>query len=181
MNKHLKLVREFQDASSLPQAEQGTSVHLSDMDIIMRQALLMEAGSEIFKAMKAGEMAAILAGLINLSYSSLGGIAMRGEDVIDQPVSWQHDGFVLSLMRILSDRINNCATGNTDNYSEIYCLCVHLSKNYLNADFDKAFQMAHDHRMSKLRDNGQSINEDADKTGKSKRLKAPDLTECFYE
>jgi hypothetical protein len=52
-------------------------MHLSDMDIIMRQALLMEAGSEIFKAIKAGEMAEILAGLIDLSYSALGAIAMR--------------------------------------------------------------------------------------------------------
>jgi hypothetical protein len=175
MNKHLKSVREFHDAFSLPQAEHGTLGHLSDMDIIMRQALLMEAGSEIFKTIRAGEMAEILAGLINLSYSALGAIAQRGEDVIEQPVFWQHDGFVLSLMRLLSDKINNCATGNTDNYSAIYCLCVHLSKNYLNADFDKAFQIVHEYRMSTLKSNGQSINKDADEP------KAPDLTECFYE
>ncbi|MGZ8928669.1 MAG: nucleoside triphosphate pyrophosphohydrolase family protein [Methylobacter sp.] len=181
MNKHLKSVREFHDACSLPQAEHGISGHLSDMDIIMRQAWLMEAGSEIFKAIRAGEMAEILAGLINLSYSALGAIAIRGEDVIEQPVFWQHDGFVLSLMRLLSDKINNCANGNTDDYSAIYCLCVHLSKNYLNADFDKALQLVHEHRMSTLKGNGQSINKDADEIRKSKRLGAPDLTECFYE
>ncbi|CAA9891002.1 conserved hypothetical protein [Candidatus Methylobacter favarea] len=181
MNKHLNSVREFHDACLLPQAEHGTPGHLSDMDIILRQALLMEAGSEVFKAIRAGEMAEILAGLINLSYSALGAIALRGEDVTEQPVCWRHDGFVLSLMRLLSDKINNCTTGNTADYSEIYCLCVHLSKNYLNADFDKAFQIVHEHRMSTLKDTRQSIDEDADETRKSKRLKVPDLTEYFYE
>ena len=50
MNTHLKLVREFHDAFSFPQAEHGANVRLSEMDIIMRQALLMEEGSELLKA-----------------------------------------------------------------------------------------------------------------------------------
>lgn len=50
MNKHLKLVREFHDVFLYPQAEQGTNIRLSEMDIIMRQALLMEEGSELLKA-----------------------------------------------------------------------------------------------------------------------------------
>lgn len=149
MNKHLKSVREFNDVFALPQAEQGANERLSDMDIVMRQALLMEEGSAVLKAISAGEMVEILAGLVNLAYSALGAIAMRGGDVADRPVTWRHDGFVLSVMRILSEKIHHCTSGSTDDYSEVYCLCAHLTGSFINADFDKAFQMVHDGKMSK--------------------------------
>ena len=58
MNKHLKLVREFHDTFSIPQAEHGANERLSDMDIVMRQALLMDEGSAVLKAIKAGDMVA---------------------------------------------------------------------------------------------------------------------------
>lgn len=162
MNKHLKLVREFNDAFSFPQANHGTNKRLSDMDIVIRQALLFDEGSAVLKALKAGEMVEILAGLVNLAYCALSAIAMRGGDVVERPVTWRHDGFVLSVMSVLSDRINNCASGNTDDYSEVYCLCVHLTRSFINADFDKTFQMIHDGKMSEL-------------------VKTPDLSECLYE
>ncbi len=181
MNKHLKLVREFHDAFSFPQAENGESTRLSEMDIIIYQALLMEEGSELFRAIKAGEMVEILAGMINLAYCAVGAIAIQGADVLDRPVSWRHDGFVISLMRLFSDKINNCASGNPDNYSEVYCLCVYLSRNFINADFDKAFQMVHDSKMSKLSKNSKLICENAGEALKSKFFKTPDLSECLYE
>ncbi len=162
MNKHLKLVREFHDAVSCPQAEHGKNEHLSDMDLVMHQALLMEDGGAVLKAIKKGEMAEILVGLVNLAYCALEALAMRGSDVADHPVIWRHDGFVLSLMRILCDKINNCTSGNIDDYSKVYFLCAHLSGNFINADFDKAFQMIHDSKMSKS-------------------AKAPDLSECLFE
>lgn len=162
MNKHLKLVRECHDTLSLPQAKQGENAHLSDMEMVMRQALLMDEGSAILKAIKAGDMVEILAGLVNLAYCALAGIAMRGDDVIDHPVTWRHDGFVVSIMRILSDKINHCSSGSTDDYSEVYCLCAHLAGSFINADFDKAFQMIHDGKMSKP-------------------VKIPDLSDCLYE
>ena len=162
MNKHLQLVREFNDTFLIPQAEHGTNVRLSDMDIVIHQALLMEAGSAVFKAIKAGEMVEILADLVNLAYCALGAIAARGGDVVDRPVTWRHDGFVISVVRILSDKINNCTSSSADDYSAVYCLCVHLARSFINADFDKAFQMTHDGNMSKL-------------------VKAPDLSECLYE
>ncbi len=162
MNKHLKLVREFNDTFSFPQAEQGVNVRLSDMDIIMRQAVLMEDGSAVLKAIKVGDMVEILAGLVNLAYGALGAIALCGGDVTDRPVTWRHDGFVLSIMRILSDKIDHCSSGNVDDYSEVYCLCAHLSRNFINADFDKALQMIHDGKMSRS-------------------VKVPDLSECLYE
>jgi hypothetical protein len=162
MNKHLKLVREFHDKFSFPQAEHGANVKLSDMDIVMRQALIMDEGSAVLKAIKAGDMVEILVGLVNLAYCALGAVAMRGSDVTDHPVTWRHDGFVVSIMRILSDKINNCTSGSTDDYSAVYCLCAHLANSFINADFDKAFQMIHDGKLSKL-------------------AKAPDLSDCFYE
>ena len=181
MNKHLKLVREFHDTLSFPQAEEGGNIRLSEMQIIMRQALLMEEGSELLKAFKAGDMVEILAGMINLSYCALGAIAIEGADVLDRPVSWQHDGFVISLMRLFSDRINNCASGSPDNYSEVYCLCVHLSRSFINADFDKAFRMIHDSKMSRLDKSGKPVYENAEDILKSKFFKTPDLSDCLYE
>lgn len=181
MNKHLKLVREFHDAFSLPQAAHGENVKLTEMDTIMHQALLMEEGSELFMAIKAGDMVEILTGMINLAYCALGAIAVQGADVLDRPVSWQHDGFVISLMRLFSGKINNCASGSSDNYSEVYCLCVYLSRSFINADFDKAFQMVHDGKMSGVGKFGQLGCENVEEIQKSKFFKAPDLSDCLYE
>ena len=181
MNTHLKLVREFHDAFSFPQAEYGANVQLSEMDIIMRQALLMEEGSELLRAIKSGDMAEILAGMIDLAYCALGAIAVQGANVSDRPVSWQHDGYVISLMRLFSDKINNCAFGSPDNYSEVYCLCVYLSRSFINADFDKAFLMVHNSKMSRLGKSGKLISENAEEILKSKFFKTPDLSDCLYE
>jgi len=172
MNTHLKLVREFHDAFSFPQAEHGTNVRLSEMDIILRQALLMEEGSKLLRAIKAGDMVEILAGMIDLAYCALCAIAIQGADVLDRPVTWRGDGSVISLMRLFSDTINNCASGSPENYSGVYCLCVYLSRSFINADFDKAFQMAHDSKMSRL---------NKEETISLKFLKTPDLSECLYE
>ena len=177
MNKHLKLVREFHDAILFPQAEHGTNVRLSEMDIIMRQALLMEEGSELLRAVKAGDMVEILEAMIDLAYCALGAIAIQGADILDQPVSWQHDGHVISLIRLFSDKISNCSSGSPDNYSEVYCLCVYLSRSFINADFDKAFQMVHDSKMSRLAKSGKL----AEEILKSKFFKKPDLSDCLYE
>lgn len=181
MNKHLKSVRELHDAFSFPQARHGANAQLSDMNIIMRQALLMEEGSKVLKALKAGDMVEILTELMDLSYYALGAIAMQGADVTDQPVSWQHDGFVLSVMSILSDKINDCASGNADSYSEVYCLCVHLARSFINADFDKAFQVVHDCNLSRLSKSGQPINLDTGELQRSEPFTAPDLSDCLYE
>lgn len=162
MNKHLKLVREFHDTFSLPQAEHGAKERLSDMDIVMRQALLMDEGSAVLKAITAGDMVKILTELVNLAYCALSTIAMRGDDVVDYPVTWRHDGFILSIIRILSDKINNCTSGSTDDYSAVYCLCAHLSSSFINADFNKAFQMIHDCKIAK-------------------EVKEPDLSACLFE
>ena len=181
MNKHLKLVRELHDAFSFPQARHGANTHLSDMGIIMRQALLMEAGGKVLKALKAGDMVEILAELTDLSYYAVGAIAMQGADIIDQPISWRHDGFVLSVMSILSDKINNCTSGSADSYSEVYCLCAHLAKGFINADFDKAFQVVHNYNMFRLSEIGKPINVDTGELQKSEAFTEPDLSDCLYE
>ena len=181
MNKHLKLVREFNDTLSFPQAGHGENERLSEMDIILRQALLMEEGSLLLRAIKTGDMVKILAGMVNLSYCALGGIAVQGGDVLDRPVSWRHDGFVISLARLFSDKINHCASGSPENYSEVYCSCVYLSKSFINADFDKAFQMVHDSKMSNLGKSGKLTEEHVEEVLRSSHFKTTDLSDCFYE
>lgn len=179
MNHHLKLVREFYSACSFPQAEHKAKVRLSDMDIIMYQALLMDEGSNVFKAIKKGEMAEILLGLVDLAYIAIGAISVQGEEVVEDSTLWTHDGFVLSIMQLLSDKIHHCSGGSADNYSVLYKLCIHLTTSFLNADFDKAFQKIHSHKMSKLEESCDILY--LHKLSKSKLLEAFDLTECFYE
>jgi len=181
MNEHLKLVREFHDALSFPQAAVGVGLRLSDMEIIRYQSLLMEAGSEVLKAIKAGEMAEILLGLSDLAYVALAGIAAQGSDVTEMPVSWQHDGYVLSVMKVIADKINRCASGAADDYSEVYCLCIHLARGFVNADFNKAFTMLHAHHLARIKKGGQSIYRDAENIRRIKLENGPDLSECLYE
>ncbi|MEI6267387.1 MAG: nucleoside triphosphate pyrophosphohydrolase family protein [Methylococcaceae bacterium] len=181
MNKHLRLVREFHDAFSVPQPESGANVRLSEMAIIMRQALLMEAGGELFRAIKSGDMVNILASMINLSYSALGAVALQGADVFEQPVSWQHDGFVISIMRLFSDKINKCTSGSPEHYSDVYCLCVYLSSGFINADFDKAFQMVHDSKISKRGKSEVFSGENTEGILKPNFFKISDLSDCLYE
>lgn len=181
MNKHLTWVREFHDAFSLPQAQTGTEGHLSDMDIILRQALLMDAGSAVFRAIKRGEMADILGGIADLAYHALGAIAMRGEEVVEKPVSWRHDGSVISVMRLLSDKINLCAAGDTVHYSEVYGDCAQLMSSFLNADFDKALQVLHNSYMAVSGKSGDIVYHDAGEIRHSTFYKWPDFSDCLYE
>ena len=176
MNQHLAAIRAYHDALSIPQAEYGLPVEASDMDIILRQALLMDGGSETFKAIKSGEMAAILAGLTNLAYYALGAIALSGNDVSDEPVGWRHDGFVLSVMKLLSEEIDRCKNGDAQNYSALYCLCSHLTKAFLNADFNGAFQCVHANNMARL-----DAIKNADRLTQLQLPKTPDLSEFMYE
>jgi hypothetical protein len=181
MNAHLNAVRLFHDALLFQQAEPGGTERMSDMDVIQYQALLMEAGSEVLKAIKAGEMSEILLGLTDLAYVALAAIARQGGEVTDQPVTWRLDGYVLSVMQIVSDKISHCTSGETDKYSAVYCLCVHLARGFVNADFDKAFQKIHEHNMSRVHVNGESLYSDTDKLRASKLQKSPDLNDCLYE
>ena len=173
MNKHLQLVREFHQVGRYPQAAHGENAHLSEMDIIMRQALLMEDGSALFRAIKAGDMVEILAAMMNLAYDALAAIAVQGAEVLDRPVLWRHDGHVISLMRLFTEQINQCVSGSPDNYSAVYSLCVYLSRSFINADFDKAFQMVHDSKMALLDMDGVQ--------GGDMRTSKPDLSVCLYE
>lgn len=154
MHNHLQLVKQSHGPAH--------GDRLSEMEIIAQQAVLMEDGSAILKALKTGETLDILTGLVKLAYSALTAVAMQNGDVADRPVSWRHDGFVASLMRILSDKINRCASGNAEDYAELYRLCAHLASNFINADFDKAFRAIHDSKMSHS-------------------AKTPDLSDCLFE
>ncbi|MEQ1636194.1 MAG: nucleoside triphosphate pyrophosphohydrolase family protein [Methylococcales bacterium] len=181
MNEHLKAVRAFHAALNYPQVALEKQSRLSDMEVIKYQALLMEAGSETLKALEAGEMAEILLGLVDLAYVALAAIATEGGEVTDKAVYWQHDGYVLSVMKGLTDKINDCSSGSADNYSELYCLCIHLARGFVNADFNKAFQVVHQNNLSRLSINCESFYSDTGNLRKLKLKHAPDLNECLFE
>jgi hypothetical protein len=180
MNSHLKLVREFHDQFGISQPEYPETSHLSDMDIVMRQALLMDCGSETFKAITAGDLAKILAGLVDLAYNALAAIACRGDDVIATSVTWRQDGSVLSVMRVLADKINQCASGESIHYSALYNLCEQLARGFINADFDKAFGMVHRNLMNTAHPAG-SGHDYSQRLAQETLPQAPDLSDALYE
>lgn len=177
MNKHLQLVRNFRKNFSLPEALPGSSGQLSDMTIVLRQAWLMEAGKQVLLAIKQGDMGVILARLTGLAYLALNAIAIQRGDVEIQPVNWRHDGSVLSLVRLISDRINACSSGQSRDYSALYCACAQLIGGFLNADFDKAFNEFHQYELK----TGIGPGLDAENRSEVDWNKTPDLSDCLYE
>jgi hypothetical protein len=171
MNNHLLLVRSFHHQYGINQPEYPDTTHLSDAEIVLRQSLLLQCGSDVCKAVAAGDLEKILAGLVDLAYNALAAIALRGDDVVNVTVNWRQDGSVLSLIKILADRINRCTSGETIDYSGLYALCRHLCRFYLNADFDKAFQIVHDSLIGQQAGHPGSATLDAN----------PDLSTAFYE
>ena len=173
MNKHLHLVREFRESHKFPKGAD----RLSDMNIVVRQAWLMDAGKHILLAIKQGEMADILAKLTGLAYLALNAIAQQNGDVDMQPVFWRHDGSVMSVMRLITDRINACSSGNPRDYSALYCASAQLANSFLNADFDKALCEFHQHQL----DFGITYNPNIGIQGEIDWSHVPDLSECLYE
>ena len=149
---------------------------VSDMEIILAQALLMDAGSATFKAIKSGEIADILAGLVGLAYTALQALAMQGKDIVENQGEGYQEYQMLAIMRLLSDKIHRCSSGQAERYAELYYLCANLASGFLNADFDKAFQVYHEWRKV-----CQGPSDEADKILKTNNTKSPDLTDCLYE
>ena len=166
MKHHLALVKTIHPCLK---PAQGESV--SDMDIILSQALLMDSGSVSFKAIKAGEIADILAGLVALAYAALQALAVQGNDFVENQVESRQEYQMLAIMRLLSEKIYRCSSAKAEYYSELYCLCSHLSSGFLNADFDKAFNLYHEWRKN--------CQESSDKPNKN--TKPIDLSNCLYE
>jgi hypothetical protein len=179
MNKHLQLVREFHDQFGIDQPEYPDTVHLSSMDIVMRQALLMDCGSETLKAVTAGDLVKILAGLVDLAYNALAAIACRGDDVIATSVVWRQDGSVLSVMRVLSDKIDSCSSGESIHYSALYNICEQLARGFINADFDKAFRSVHENLMARAPRGGSDNYQQ--RIERETLPVAPDLSDALYE
>ncbi len=179
MNPHLQLVREFHDRFGIDQPEYPDTTHLSTMDIVMRQALLMDCGSEAFRAITSGDLAKILAGLVDLAYNALAAIACRGDDVVATSVTWRQDGSVLSVVKALSDRINQCTSGESVHYSALYNLCLQLARGFVNADFDQAFRRVHANLMAKA--SGGSAQNYEQRIERETLPTAPDLSDALYE
>ena len=173
MNNHLALLKTIQPS---PKIIEGEIPCISDMDIIFSQALLMDAGSITFKAIKSGEIADILAGLIALAYAALQALARQDKDIVENQGEGHQEYQILAIMRQLSDQISHCSSGEAKRYSELYHLCASLASGFLNADFDKAFQVYHEWQIACR----SSCNE-TDKTHDLHKTKLPDMTDCLYE
>lgn len=144
---------------------------LSDMEIIQFQALLMDNSANLLRAFKQGDMAMILAGLVNLAYSSASAAVLAGvgEQMPTVSVHWQHDGLIISIMRSLSHHIDACSSGNVEDYAALHELCKRLTRDFLNADFEKAFQNVHQtHLENRHVPIAQPVN-------------MPDLSDCLFE
>jgi hypothetical protein len=169
MHHHLALVKTLSPIA-------GREVAVSDMDVILSQALLMDAGSATFKAIKSGEIEDILVGLVALSYTALQALAMQDRDIIEREGESHQAYQMLAITRQLSDQINCCSSGEAKHYSALYHLCASLVSGFLNADFDKAFLTYHAwHKAC------QDSSYEADKTHDPHNIKCPDLTDCLYE
>lgn len=173
MNKHLQLVGEFRENFDFPPGEG----RLSDMAIVLRQAWLMDGGKQVLLAIGQGDMNVILARLTGLAYLALSAIAAQGGEVDVQPVVWRHDGSVLSLMRLITDRINASSSGLPKDYSALYCACAQLTGSFLNADFDKSFRAFHQHQL----ETGTAKGQGAENRSEVDWSMLPDLSDCLYE
>jgi hypothetical protein len=171
MNNHLLLVKDFHRKYGIAQPETLENVHLSDAEIVLRQGLLLQCASDVCQAIAEGDLEKILAGLVDLAYNALAAIALRGDDVVNVAVSWRQDGSMLSLVKVLLEKINNCSSGETIDYSALYSLCKHISRFFLNADFDKAFQIVHNSIITQ-----QALHPSSETLDK-----APALSSAFYE
>jgi hypothetical protein len=147
------------------------------MGIIYSQALLMDAGSLSFKAIKAGDIEEILAGLVILAYTALETLTLLGCDIADYAGENRQSYQMLAIMRLLSDKINDCSSGEARYYSTLYHVCSHLATDFLNADFDKAFRVYHEWRTAII----DATDEKNFNRQISNKSKFPDLTDCLYE
>ena len=161
MNPHLALLK------TISTAPFSQTKSLSDMDIILSQAMLMDAGSATFKAMKSGEIAEILKGLVALAYNALLPLAGQDQGLSEQTTSHQ-TYHLLAIMRLLSEETSQCSSGNAEDFSRLYHSCSHLATDFLNADFDKAFRAYHEWR-------------ETNKSANTINLKTLDLTDFLYE
>jgi hypothetical protein len=164
MHKHLALVKTLQTG------QEAYNGQFPDIEIILTQAILMEAGSATFKAFKSAEMADFLAGLVSLAYTSLQVFALHNQEIIENTGAGYQIYQKLAIMQLLSEKIHQCSSGEAAHYAELYYCCANLASGYLNANFDKAFQAYHEWRKTYLNS----------ATGLVKP-QLPELTDCLYE
>jgi predicted HAD superfamily Cof-like phosphohydrolase len=188
MNKHLKMVRDFHDAFGFKQANEPTELTLKER--IMRSSLISEEFSEILRAVAAEDKVKALDGLVDLSYFTLGTLAMEGKDVekIDHEYLNEscfedmRSSFVtLSCMYSYATEYMSDSKDISSYLSSLYHACVLAAQYWLDADFDLAFEIVQESNMSKLGEDGKPIYDAAGKIRKGPNFKEPDLSQCFVK
>lgn len=148
MNQHLQQVRDFHDSLGVAQPDAGDTLRLPNKDIVLRQALLLGCASDTFQAIADGNQPKILAGLVDLAFNALAAIASSGEALVSVPVNWRRDGSMVSVSSALSEKLNQCLSGEAVHYSALYAMCRSVAEGYIQADFDVAFQIVYQHLTS---------------------------------
>lgn len=153
-----------------PERSKRADSDFSEMDIIYTEALLMGAGSETLKSVKSGELAAILSGLVVVAYTALEALAMRQATVIEHGAESTNDYLMITIMKRLSQKIADCASGNPKDYSVLFHYCAHLATDFINADFEAALTIYHQWRTGQANSNVDYSN-----------APLPDFTDCLFE
>ena len=173
MTNHLELVKSLKNIASVTTTPKS---QLNEMEIIGLQALLMQSGSATFRAINSGEIANILTGLVSMAYTAMEALSAMGKKKIEGNREATQAYQMPAIMRLLSEKIDQCASGDASSYCELYHLCEDFSSGFLNADFDKAFRCYHEWRKA-----NPELTDICFKTETGCLINAPDLTDCLYE
>jgi hypothetical protein len=147
IERHLQQVRDFHERLGIPQAPVHSPIHLPEMEVVLRQTLLYQCGHETFSAIVESDMAKMLSGLVDLAFNALAAVAISGEEVQPVNIAWRQDGSMLSVAKVISDRIHRCLSGEASDYAALYCLSEKLAREFINADFDGAFDHVYQEMM----------------------------------
>lgn len=195
INEHLQMVRAFHDAFSYTQAPHNTPelTILPDKTRFARMSFIVEGLAETLQGVAADDRVAQLDGVIDLSYFTLGTLAIVGENL-----QTPDKGFLFNLgkeasLRTLVAAVNQtmhvlsfydgqtARVGLPEALSYLHACCGDFCEQYIHADFDGAFTEVQRSNMSKLGADGKPIYNEAGKIRKGPDFSEPVLQPFLEE
>ena len=195
INEHLQMVRLFHDAFSYTQAPHNSTeaVVMSDKTRFGRMSFLTEELSEILSGVAAEDRVAQLDGVVDLSYFTLGTLAVIGENVQAPDAGFSFKLGKVACLKALVDAVSK-VTHVLSFYAEeaaradlpgvlsyLHACCRNFCEQYIHADFDGAFTEVQRSNMSKLGASGMPIYNKAGKIGKGPNFSEPVLPPFLEE
>jgi len=191
MNEQLKMVRDFHDAFDYEQMEHGNEgiPVIAEKVVYARMSFITEELAEILLSLASGDKEKQLDGAVDLSYFTLGTLAIIGKDVYEakDDFTYVDDGLTAdkkiherSLVEAACKVICHMTFRDTSVaidglvgvLSHLHHCCVNFAEKGIKADFFGAFEEVQRSNMSKLGADGKPIYNDAGKI-----LKGPDFSE----